>query len=331
MRESVAMAPIPWYNAVNKSYRLALQNLRYEMTKGDLLMNLGEKIKAARLERHMTQKDVVGDYITRNMLSKIENGSATPSVKTLEYLAGALGLPAGYFMNDSNGDELTPGSVASARNHFRDGEYEGCVQVLEGLDMEGGYKDEAMLLLARAKISLSKKAMIDGRYEEAIRLAKEALRHNEDSVYYSAAFRTEALLLVARCTMELQGDFQKAMDDYQAAYQDQGLGEFYRITMAEYYIDKGDLENARKEMDSIARLSEATRPAYLMLQGRMELKDNQFDQAAKQLEKAEQLARTTGSNYFMSSLYAMLEQCYREMDDFKKAYHYASMQLQIKE
>ena len=33
-------------------------------------MNLGEKIKAARLERHMTQKDVVGDYITRNMLSK---------------------------------------------------------------------------------------------------------------------------------------------------------------------------------------------------------------------------------------------------------------------
>ena len=52
-------------------------------------MNLGEKIKAARLERHMTQKDVVGDYITRNMLSKIENGSATPSVKTLEYLAGA--------------------------------------------------------------------------------------------------------------------------------------------------------------------------------------------------------------------------------------------------
>ena len=173
--------------------------------------------------------------------------------------------------------------------------------------------------------------MTDGRYEEAIRLAKEALQHNEDTVYYSAAFRTEALLLVARCTMELQGDFQKALDDYQAAYQDQGLGEFYRITMAEYYIDQGDLDNAKREMDSIARLSEATKPAYLMLQGRMELKDNQYEQAAKQLEKAEQLARTTGSNYFMSGLYAMLEQCYREMEDFKKAYHYASMQLQIKE
>jgi transcriptional regulator with XRE-family HTH domain len=279
----------------------------------------------------MTQKDVVGDYITRNMLSKIENGSATPSVKTLEYLAGALGLPAGYFMSESTGDELTPGSMASARENFKNGEYEGCIQVLEELDMEGGYRDEAMLLLARAKISLSKRAMTDGRYEEAIRRAKEAIAHNEDTIYRSAAFRTEALLLVARCTMELGGDFMKAMDDYQAAYQDQGLGEFYRLTMAEYYIDQGDLDRAKQEMDSIVRLSDATKPVYLMLQGRMELKDNQFEQAAKQLEKAEQLARTTGTNYFMSGLYAMLEQCYREMDDFKKAYHYASMQLQIKE
>lgn len=294
-------------------------------------MTLGEKIKTARLERHMTQKDVVGDYITRNMLSKIENGSATPSVKTLEYLAGALGLPAGYFMSESGGDELTPGGLASARRHFRDGEYDGCIQVLEELDMDGGYREEAMLLLARAKISLSKKAMTDGRYEEAIRLAGEAIAHNDESIYVSAALRTEALLLVARCTMELGGDFLAAMDRYQASYQDQGLGEFYRLTMAEYYIGLGELENAKREMDSIARLSEATKPAYLMLKGQMELKDNQYEQAARQLEKAEQLARTTGSNYFMSSLYAMLEQCYREMEDFKKAYHYASMQLQIKE
>lgn len=294
-------------------------------------MNLGEKIKAARLERHMTQKDVVGDYITRNMLSKIENGSATPSVKTLEYLAGALGLPAGYFMTESNGDELTPGSLSDARVQFKLENFETCVSILDGLDMEGGYRDEAKLLLARAKIGLSKKAMADGRYEESIRLAQEAIAHNDESLYFSTAFRTEALLLIARCTMELEGDFPKALDDYQASYQDQGLGEFYRLTMAEYYIGQGDLTAAKKEMDSIVRLSEASKPAYLMLQGSMELKDNQFEEAAKQLEKAEKLARTTGSNYFMSSLYAMLEQCYREMEDFKKAYHYASMQLQIKE
>ena len=294
-------------------------------------MNLGEKIKAARMERHMTQKDVVGDYITRNMLSKIENGSATPSVKTLEYLAGALGLPAGYFMTESTGDELTPGSMSDARAQFQLGNFQACIDVLSTLDLEGGYRDEAMLLLARAKIGLSKKAMMDGRYQESIRLAREAIDHNDNSLYFSAAFRTEALLLVARCSMELGEDFPKALDAYQASYQDQGLGEFYRLTMAEYYISQGDLAAAKREMDSIVRLSDASKPAYLMLQGSMELKDNQFEEAAKQLEKAEQLARTTGSTYFMSSLYAMLEHCYREMEDFKKAYHYASMQLQIKE
>ena len=289
-------------------------------------MNLGEKIKAARLERHMTQKDVVGDYITRNMLSKIENGSATPSVKTLEYLAGALGLPAGYFMTESGGDELTPGCVADARAYFKQGQYEACIQVLDTLELDGGYRDEVNLLQARAKIGMSKKAMADGRYEEAIRLARESIQHNDRSLYVSAAFRTEALLLIARCTMDLEGDFSKALDEYQTAYQDQGLGEFYRLTMAEYHIGQGDMAAAKREMDSIARLSDTSKPVYLMLQGSIELKDKQFEAAAKQLEKAEQLARTTGSNYFMSSLYAMLEHCYRELGDYRMAYTYACKQ-----
>ena len=63
-------------------------------------MTLGEKIKKARLERHMTQREVVDGYITRNMLSKIENNSATPSLKTMEYLANQLGLPMSYFVTD---------------------------------------------------------------------------------------------------------------------------------------------------------------------------------------------------------------------------------------
>ena len=78
-------------------------------------MTLGQKIKEARLSRGMTQKELVGDYITRNMLSKIENDSATPSVRTLEYLAGALGLPTGYFLSDAVvSDGTAPGSWCSS-------------------------------------------------------------------------------------------------------------------------------------------------------------------------------------------------------------------------
>ncbi|MDR1735801.1 MAG: helix-turn-helix domain-containing protein [Oscillospiraceae bacterium] len=63
-------------------------------------MNLGSRIREARLQKQLTQKDVVGEYMTRNMLSKIENGSATPSVKTLEFLSAALELPISYLVSE---------------------------------------------------------------------------------------------------------------------------------------------------------------------------------------------------------------------------------------
>ena len=60
-------------------------------------MKLGDKIKKARIEAKMTQKELADGKITRNMLSQIENGKATPSVSTLNHITDKLGLPGGYF------------------------------------------------------------------------------------------------------------------------------------------------------------------------------------------------------------------------------------------
>ena len=67
-------------------------------------MNLGEKIKNARISKKITQSALAGDKITRNMLSQIENGKATPSLETLSYIAGELNLPIAYFFSE-NDDE----------------------------------------------------------------------------------------------------------------------------------------------------------------------------------------------------------------------------------
>ena len=45
-------------------------------------MELGEKLRLARLEAGMTQRQLCGDEITRNMLSQIENGTARPSMRS---------------------------------------------------------------------------------------------------------------------------------------------------------------------------------------------------------------------------------------------------------
>lgn len=63
---------------------------------------LGKRIKEARLAKKMTQSEVVGDFITRNMLSQIESGSATPSVKTLEYLCKVLEIEPNTLLPDEN-------------------------------------------------------------------------------------------------------------------------------------------------------------------------------------------------------------------------------------
>lgn len=68
-------------------------------------MNIGEKIRDLRVSKMMTQKELVGDFITRNMLSQIEKGTATPSLATLSYLAGRLGVPVGYFVSDGDTNE----------------------------------------------------------------------------------------------------------------------------------------------------------------------------------------------------------------------------------
>ena len=63
---------------------------------------LGKRIKEARIARKMTQSELVGDFITRNMLSRIESGNACPSVKTLEYLANGLGVSVSYLLSDDD-------------------------------------------------------------------------------------------------------------------------------------------------------------------------------------------------------------------------------------
>ena len=61
-------------------------------------LDLGKKLKEARLNKKLTQSDVVGTFITRNMLSQIESGAASPSLRTLEYLANVLELPIHYLI-----------------------------------------------------------------------------------------------------------------------------------------------------------------------------------------------------------------------------------------
>ena len=110
-------------------------------------MTLGQKLKQTRLARGMTQSQVVGDRITRNMLSQIENDLASPSVGTLEYLASVLNVRLSWLLADEQ-EEAEAGRTQRLRELLKSGEYAACLE----LAPEHAPDDEQALALAMAAV-----------------------------------------------------------------------------------------------------------------------------------------------------------------------------------
>ncbi|MFE5392320.1 helix-turn-helix domain-containing protein [Bacillus thuringiensis] len=64
------------------------------------MATLGEKIKALRKDKKLTQTALAGSELTKSMLSQIENGKATPSMKTLQYIAEKLECETSFLLEE---------------------------------------------------------------------------------------------------------------------------------------------------------------------------------------------------------------------------------------
>jgi len=63
---------------------------------------IGMKIRALRKQRDMTAAELAGlAAISVGMMSKIENGGISPSLSTLNAVAGALNVPIGEFFSET--------------------------------------------------------------------------------------------------------------------------------------------------------------------------------------------------------------------------------------
>ncbi len=178
---------------------------------------IGERIKELRLSKKMTQQEVVGDHITRNMLSKIENNSATPSVRTLEYIAGKLGVPPGVLLSENERlpeeDNDPAGSIScarcsfldAAREAYRSNQYEKCLLIIHtafggssGVSADDSVHgdDEARLLAAMACLSLSERAFAAADTDAIIRYSEECIKYNRSGMYYNPTLEAKASMLL---------------------------------------------------------------------------------------------------------------------------------------
>ena len=255
-------------------------------------MEIGKRLRQARLEAGLSQRQLCGDVITRNMLSLIENGSARPSMDTLAYLAERLGKPMGYFWAEAEAVSANTACMEKARDAYHCGEYAGALEILqEYRSPDSMFDDEfgllkALLLLCRAEQVLNRPAL-------AAELLEEAEKAAANTCYKTPELEQRRLLLLAQIAPEM---VTLPSDDRVLLHR------------AQTAIRKGDGQRGAVLLEACEERG-SDRWRYLR---------------AEAAFLCQEYARA--AELYPPDCYAKLEECYRNLGDYKKAYEYACKQ-----
>jgi len=259
-------------------------------------LSLGKKIKMLRIERKITQQELVGDYITRNMLSQIENDAASPSIKTLQFLAEGLGVPLSYLMQtESDGDygtefETSDGINARAKKLFLSGDYAGFIDMAEkNPEILDEYKEER-LFLGFAYLDCAEKQFKAGNTNACIEYCKKVLELD----FEGCKFAEEELKNHARLYENLCG------------IEDSDAYAFLRSVL---------------DSNSLCK--------YNLIAAKQALHESDAKKALEYLKEAEQIIKDSAVHPYLSEIYKTFETCYVELEDYKNAHFYSTLLLSL--
>ncbi len=178
-------------------------------------MELGEKLRQARLEAGLSQRQLCGDVITRNMLSQIESGKAGPSMATLQYLAGQLGKPVSYFLEEDTALSANISTMEQARQAYVHRDYELVLRILEGYQQPDPLFDQEYAYLMALSALERAAVLLEGMdYLQAVALLEQV---NRGSIYYREDMERRRKNLLLR-SYELSEQYYKDRQDFQQAY-----------------------------------------------------------------------------------------------------------------
>lgn len=263
-------------------------------------MELGEKLRRARLDAGLTQKQLCEDIVTRNMLSQIENGTAKPSMKTLDLFARRLGKTVSYFLEDSA--VLSPNTqvMENARQCYDREDFSGTLENLtQYREPDRVYDREMALLKNLCLLELAAQAIRDGK--EAY--AKELLGHcSTGNTYCSKDLEHRRLLLLGSIKGENVLHLLPSVDEE-------------LLLRAKEALKTGQFQRAGALLDACENQQ---LPSWQLLRGKVWLQMKQYELARRCLCRAEQA--------YPKETASALEICYRELGDYQNAYLYACKQ-----
>ena len=292
-------------------------------------MNIGERLRELRISKLMTQADLAGDHITRNMLSCIENGSANPSLSTIIYIAGRLGVPAGFLLAEQ-GDEMAYRKMSNLSN-IKKAYTTGDVQSCRSLCLSGCPEpdDEISLLLANCDTEIAVEEFWSGRLRSSCRFFDEALGYAERTIYATDAIEAE-IRVYFRFMERISHTLYSDLLDEEKVLRVKSNSIISQYLDALDALDNGDTSAAEA---LIAQLAESGKNSFFEahLQSKLLIIQKNYKQAQKALQ---QLLQDSGTPLNKIELYTVLgdlEICCREDEDYKNAYRFASEKVELAE
>ena len=255
-------------------------------------MTLGEKLKQARLEAGLSQRQLCGDRLTRNMLSQIENGSASPSMGTLAYLAQSLGKPVSWFLEEEAVALPNAQVMERARIALSLGNMEDLGRALADFrEPDGVFCEEKRLLEFLWLLHTGEQALGEDRLPLARELLGEAL--DAEGLYITRPLRNRCRTLLA-----LSGG--------NTAPECDGEALLARAARAE----------GTRRLEILGASDDREDPRWQLLAAEAFFSLKRYAEAACCYEKSPQNRQ----------VWARLEACFRELEDYKRAYEYACRQ-----
>ena len=263
-------------------------------------MELGQKIRSLREAAGISQRQLCGDTITRNMLSRIEHGTVRPSMTTLAFLAEKLGKPVSYFLDEETVTSPNLERILAARKAFGAGDHAGVLEILGSFEEpDDTFAWEKNLLLAKCCLELADQVIAEGWLPYGAELLGKAAQAGERTPYYGQELERQRLLLLGRVeeNVELPSDDRELLLRAKLALaQDNPV-------RAGIYLDAAE---------------DQTAPRWNYLRGEAYFAQQEHEKAAACYRNAEES--------YPKETVRRLEVCYRVLEDYKMAYFYACKQ-----
>ncbi|MBQ9941690.1 MAG: helix-turn-helix transcriptional regulator [Christensenellaceae bacterium] len=267
-------------------------------------MELGQRLRQARLEAGLSQRQLCGDVITRNMLSQIENGSARPSMDTLRYLAEKLGKTVSYFLEEQAVVSPNREIMGSARSRFSAGEYSRALESLEGYKAPDPVFDPEKYLLETLSLMGLARQQAEEKPVYARELLEKAHRAGSLTPYFTAELQRQWILTMAKAWPEHARELAGQLES-----EDEAL-----LLRAQAALEAGDPVRCAQYLEAAREQT----PRWQLLRGQAALAQKDHTRAKTHFHAAEEAYPTLCAQ--------LLETCYRELEDYKMAYYYACKQ-----